>query len=46
MNEIKTINNNSEKNNSEMEQKEIKISQQKKDYLNEILYFSINQESK
>jgi hypothetical protein len=46
MNEIKTINNNSEKNNSEMEQKEIKLSQQKKDYLNEILYFSINQESK
>ena len=46
MNEIKTINNNSEKSNSEMEQKEIKLSQQKKDYLNEILYFSINQESK
>ena len=46
MNEIKTTNNNSEKNYSEMEQKEIKLSQQKKDYLNEILYFSINQESK
>lgn len=46
MNEIKTTNNNSEKNNSEMEQKEIKLSQDKKDYLNEVLYFSINQESK
>ena len=47
MNEISTTNNNStEDNKIEIDINGNKPYQDKKDYLNEILYFSINQESK
>ena len=46
MNEINTTNKKEEKNNLEINIKDNKLSQDKNDYLNEILYFSINQDSK
>ncbi len=46
MNEINTTNKKEEKNNLEINIKDNKLSQDKNDYLNEVLYFSINQESK
>ena len=46
MNEINTTNKKEEKNNLENIIKDNKLSQDKNDYLNEVLYFSINKESK
>ena len=46
MNEINTTNKKEEKNKLENNIKDNKLSQDKNDYLNEVLYFSINQESK
>ena len=46
MNEINTTKKKKKKNNLEINIKDNKLSQDKNDYLNEVLYFSINQESK